>query len=268
MRSVKAIGEIRCSAILIGWIAAVIFGCGENTGPQDGSQLEQRGNVQVSFSTQAPPGVAPVPRFSPVRTLGEDTLSSGPDTLILTSVEIVLRKIEIKPQETSDCDVLPDGCEEVEVGPVLIDLPLGPGADSIFVIEVPSGTYERIDFEVHKVSSGDPDDAAFLQGHPDFDGKSIRVRGRFNEQAYTFESDLDVEQELDLVPPMVIGGAGAETNVTIRMGVDAWFRSATGALVDPATANKGGVNESTVKESIKQSVKAFEDPDEDGIEGD
>jgi hypothetical protein len=48
--------------------------------------------------------------------------------------------------------------------------------------------------------------------------------------------------------------------------VSTWFRSATGALIDPATANKGGLNESEVTENIKDSFKAFEDEDRDGDE--
>jgi hypothetical protein len=34
--------------------------------------------------------------------------------------------------------------------------------------------------------------------------------------------------------------------------------------VDPATGNKGGANESLVKENIKQSIEAFEDENHDG----
>jgi hypothetical protein len=39
-------------------------------------------------------------------------------------------------------------------------------------------------------------------------------------------------------------------------------------LVDPNTANKGGQNESVVKENIKTSFKAFEDEDRDGDDSD
>ncbi len=115
------------------------------------------------------------------------------------------------------------------------------------------------------MSGGDPTDAAFLQAHPTFDGLSIRAQGTFNGQAFTFETDLDVEQELSLAVPMAVDETTA-TNVTVRVDVSTWFRSAGGALIDPATANPGGQNESEVKDNIKDSFKAFEDEDRDGDE--
>jgi hypothetical protein len=239
--------------------AALVAACSDPTA------LELQGGVAVSFATQAPAG-APAPPLSRAGAL-DDTLTSGADTLILTSVQLVLREIELKALETADCDAVPEpaGCEEVEVGPVLVDLPLTPGAEQEFAIELPSGTYSRIDFEVHKISADGEEDAAFRQAHPEFVEKSIRVLGTFNGQAFTFESDLDVEQELDLVPPMVVGET-TSTNVTIRVDVSTWFRAPGGGLVDPATANKGGQNESEVTQNIKDSLHAFEDSDGDGEE--
>ena len=47
-----------------------------------------------------------------------------------------------------------------------------------------------------------------------------------------------------------------------------WFRDGSGALVEPTSANKGGLNEGLVKENIKNSIDAFEDEDEDGDDSD
>ena len=237
--------------------AVIIVACSDPTA------LEHRGGVAVSFSTQGTTGGA-APALSRMGLL-DDTLGIGTDTLILTSVEIVLREIELKAVETADCDTEPEpaGCEEVEIGPVLVDLPLTPGAEQQFVIDVPAGTYSRIDFEVHKISSDDPEDAAFRQAHPDLVEKSIRVMGSFNGVAFTFETDLDVEQELTLVPALLVSES-TDLNVTILVDVDTWFVAAGGSLIDPATANKGGDNESEVKENIKDSLHAFEDDDGDG----
>ncbi len=250
--------------VLYMWLlgAVALAACSDTT------EVALRGGVHVSFATQSPTAGAPAPSFSRAAAM-DDTLIVGPDVLILTSVEVVLREIELKRAETADCDAEPEpaGCEEVEVGPVLVDLPLAQGADQQFSIEVPSGTYSRIDFEVHKLSGDDPGDAALVQAHPEFDGLSIRALGTFNGQPFTFETDLDVEQELDLMPPMLVGETTA-TNVTVRVDVSTWFRTATGALIDPATANKGGENESEVKDNIKDSFKAFEDQDQDGDERD
>ena len=228
----------------------------------DPTQLEMRGGVAVSFATRSPTltsghaaGTAAV--------LLDDTLVTGSDTLIISRARLVLRNIELKPQETVSCDGnTGPGCEEIELGPFLADLPLAQGAQQEFAVEVPAGAYSRIDFEVHKVGD-DPADLAFLAQHPEFEDISIRVDGTFNGSSFVFTTDLNEEQELALVPPLVITDT-TSTNVTILVLLDSWFRTPAGALIDPASANKGGVNEGLVTENIKQSLDAFEDSDSDG----
>lgn len=241
----------------------VVAACGDGTGPGR--------NLSLSFATRLPTGAQAAgraPAFGAAVT-GADTLTDGTNTLIITKAEIVLREIELEPVEVADCDVSPEpaGCEEFEAGPVLVDLPLGPGAVQQVAIDIPVGSYKEVEFEIHKISKDAPDEAAFRTAHPEFVEKSIRVQGTFNGQAFTYETDLDVEQELDLATPLVITDATTSTNLTVRVGLAAWFRALDGGLVNPASGNKGGQNESLVKENIKQSIEAFEDHDHDGDEG-
>ncbi|MBI2537305.1 MAG: hypothetical protein HYW06_10175, partial [Gemmatimonadetes bacterium] len=102
----------------------LVAACSDGTGP--GTSLA------LSFSTRLPAGAAApsrAPSFGAAVT-GADTLTDGTNTLIITKAEIVLREIELERQDVVDCDVEPEpaGCEEFETGPVLVDLPLGPGA--------------------------------------------------------------------------------------------------------------------------------------------
>ncbi len=235
---------------------ALLASCGEGTGPGGGLK-----NVAVSFATQGTPGTAPQARVE--RASGSSQASA---TLILESVELVLREIELKRVETTDCDTATDSdaCEKFETGPVLVPLPLDGTVTTQVAIDIPNGTFDEVEFEIHKVSSDGAEDAAFRQAHPDFVDISIRATGTFDGQTFVFETDLDVEQELDLAPPLVVGEDGGSTNVTILVDVDAWFRDGSGAQVNPATGNKGGENESVIKENIKVSIEAFEDEDKDG----
>lgn len=213
--------------------------------------------VQVSFATQPTGGVA-----ASVTGLLGDTIVEGGDTLVLTSVEVVMREIELKRVETSDCTG-GDECEKFDAGPVLVSLPLTPGAQQRFALDsVPDGSYNEIEFDVHKPDDGDPQDQAFISANPDFAEISIRVRGTFNGASFEYTTDLDVEQELALVPALTIT-AGVSINVTVFVDVRTWFVVA-GSLIDPATANKGEVNESAVANNIKDSFKAFEDDDRSG----
>lgn len=242
--------------------SAALVACSDGAGPNQ--------PLSLSFATRRPAGAASAALSPSFSIAASDPISDGTNTLVITKAEIVLREIELERQEVADCDVEPEpaGCEDFETGPVLVDLPLGPGAEQLVAIEVEPGTYTEVEFEIHKVSSGDPEDAAFRQAHPEFVDKSIRVQGTFNGQAFTFETDLDVEQELDLVPPLVVAEDATATNLTIMVELAAWFRAADGKLVNPASGNKGGVNEGLIKENIKQSIEAFEDDDRDGDDRD
>ncbi len=252
---------MRNTILLLGVGCAITLACADST------NVQLRGNVAVSFATRSPQAAAlPPVSLTSARGARDDTLTSGADTLIISRAQIVLREIELKPVETPACDTESSGCSDIEIGPVLVDLPLAPGAVRQFQVLIPPGDYDEIEFDIHKVDDDDPDDAAFRQQHPDFVDLSIRVQGTFRGQPFLFESDLNVEQELDLSPPLMVE-ATTSTNVTIRVNLGEWFRTATGALVDPATANKGGPNESLVTENIKRAIEAFEDEDEDGDEG-
>ncbi len=237
--------------------AVLVAACSDAAGPA------QEAGVSLSFTAGAGPAAASGALFS----MASDTLSDGQsNVLILTQVEVVLREIELKRQSAPGCDDLPgdDDCEKFEVGPVLLDVPLNGETGTLITIMPDPDTYDEIEFEIHKISSSDEEDAAFRAAHPDFAGKSIRVQGSYNGQPFTYETDLDVEQEFDLAPPIVVTAEMTSTNVTVLLGVDSWFRDGSGDLVNPQDGNKGNQHESLVKENIKQSIEAFEDHDSDG----
>lgn len=217
--------------------------------------------VGFALSTRATPVAAPglgtaAPFMSEVYT---DT--SG-DTLSLDSVFVVVRKLELKRTVAIACDSLStseDGCEELKLGPFLIDLPLGTaGAERQFTVAIDTGTYSKVEFEIHQAESGD---AAFLAAHPGYSGVSIRVVGQFNGTPFTYTTGLDVEQEIEFATPIAV--TDGATTFTLFVDLATWFKNGA-TLVDPATAGASGVNESLVHENIKNSFKAFEDDNHDG----
>jgi hypothetical protein len=213
--------------------------------------------VAVSFTATTPTGSAALP---------DGAAAPAAPALVLTSVEIVLREIELRRSDTSDCDALgenDDGCATFEAGPVLVSIPVDGSVSQEFSLGITEGSYTKIEFDIHKVSSGDEADAQFLVQNPTFEDLSIRVVGTFDGQAFVFETDLNVEQELDFSPALQID---ASTNITIEVGLDGWFVDGSGVTVNPETGNKGGANENLIKDNIKNSIEAFEDSDRDGIE--
>src|SRR5258706_10620010 len=219
----------------------------------------------------APVGIAATPQ---VTTAGDSTvIALGNDTIILRSVELVLREIELKAVEDAACDTIADNddCEEFETGPVLVSLPLGATAtETMISVSAPAGQYDKLEFKIHKPS--DSDQAAVIAAHPDFNGVSIRVTGTYSQagtrSALVFTSDLDAEQEVELRPPLTVS-AGAGTDVTLRVDVATWFLNAGGtALVAPAPRNTGQPNEGVVGDRIEASFDAFRDEDHDGHDDD
>ena len=189
------------------------------------------------------------------------------DTLVLTRVALVVRKVELKRQFVPGCPIDGpgvDGCHEFQAGPFLLDLPTDGDLSTIVTIDVPPGTYDELEFEIHKPDDDTPIDQAFLNAHPDFEDVSIRVEGWYNGAWFVFTQDMNESQEIDLLPRLVVGDSPASTNVTLSLDVSAWFVSGSGELVDPRTANKGGDNEKLVEDNIERSIDAFEDRDRDG----
>jgi len=183
--------------------------------------------------------------------------------LVIDKVERVRRKIELhRASATADCGTgVTDDCEELEIGPTLVDVPLGtPGAARAFSVDLAPGTYDKVEFQLHQASS---DDAAFVQAHPEMAGASVRVTGTYNGTDFIYTGQFDAEMEFELSSPLVANETGA-TDLTLFLNLDNWLRNSGGALLDPASANSGQANQGVVEDNIKQSLKTFEDEDHDG----
>ncbi len=201
----------------------------------------------------------------------ELVLNDSSNELIITSAELVLREIEFeRDDDDSDCDDdsgRDDACEEFEVGPRLVSLPLDGSVDVELVAELPEGVYDEIEVDVHKVS--DSDDAGFIADNPDLLNSSVRVRGTWNGAEFTFTSDVDEEREIELDDnPIVVEAGGTPVSVTLSIDVATWFTDASGTLIDPRTALDDGPNEDRVEDNIESSIDGYEDDDRDGLEDD
>jgi hypothetical protein len=222
-------------------------------------------SASAAFST-----VAAAPS---VAATGDSTvIMLGNDSIIIRSAQLVLRKVELKRSDVASCDAVAgnDDCEEFETGATLVTLPLGSATISQQVsVAAPPGTFNALEFEIHKPSSSE--DAAFIAANPDFATISIRVTGTYSQagtrSAFTFTSDVDQNEEATLPSPVTVQ-AGQGLNVTLRVDISGWYlNAAKTALVDPASANQGGANESVVANNIQTSFQAFEDDNHDGLEG-
>lgn len=242
------------TAALLGVVA-----CGDATGPTSGD------SVTLS-ATSGGSGSASTSRAGPSFSIEQ---SDGTNSLTLTRVAVVARDVELEAvdAECAEEDGEETGCRDFESGPVLLELPLDGDVATVATVDVPEGTYDEVEFNIHRPTRGSEEDNALLQSHPDFEEVSIRVEGDYNGDSFVFEQDLMETQERTLSPALEVAGDGSSVNLTLRLDVTTWFTDGDGGLVDPETANKGGSNENLVEENIKTSIDVFEDADRDGREG-
>ncbi|HEU5042013.1 MAG TPA: hypothetical protein VFT84_14385 [Gemmatimonadales bacterium] len=230
----------------------------------DGGSPAPAGDASLSFNLAT--RAVPVAAASAALAAPESYTDGAGNILVFDRVQLVLREVELENDAANDaCELAggSDDCAEVEVGPFLVDLPLGtPGAARAFTADIPAGTYDEVQFKIREPDD-DAADAAFRAAHPDFVDVSVRAEGSYNGVPFVFVSRLEAELELDLVPPLVVDGT-ATTDLTLMVDLGAWFSAADGTLVDPATANQGGANQELVAGNVARAFDAFEDHDHDG----
>ncbi len=119
-----------------------------------------------------------------------------------------------------DDDGNDEDCDELRIGPYLLDLPLGAGPARSFSVELPAGSYREVKFKVHKANT--TDDAAFVAANPEFDQRSVRVVGTYNGVPFVFTSDVTANQEAEFNPPLTVDGTTA-TDLTLFVDLSSWF---------------------------------------------
>lgn len=227
---------------------AIAAGCSDSTAS---------GRVPLALSVSTKPMTA-----SAVAAINPDLLvTSATDTLDLTSATIVLSKVELKGTSTSTCTTKEtEDCSELELSPMLVTVPLGAISQLDLGSVVPAGTYHELSFNVDAVQSGDTAGAAFLTAHPDYANVSLRVQGTYKGQSFVYNSNQDIEFEMEFATPVVIGGSSSP-NLTIALDAGSWFKDASGNVLNPSDP----ANASTIDNNIKNSFHAFEDDNHDGV---
>ena len=231
--------------------------------------------VALSFAAR---GDAATDGSGAAPTSGGTIVVSGTDTLRLTSVRLVIDELELSTSTTtSTCtddssgddsggddsgnhaSSSSDDCFEIESGPFLIDLPMNGSVTSALSMQIPAGSYHKLEMKLRRADSGD--DRAFVAAHPEMAGIAVLVQGSYRGVPFTWRGDLRADLEMHFSPALVVDGTG---NVTVNIDVGRWFRSGTGAIIDPATAGVGTGSHLTIAQNIGASFGAFEDDDHDG----
>lgn len=245
-----------------------VAACGDSTAPAAGPSQP----VSVSFTT--------APTASSGSASASLAVSLGADALVVQRVQLVLARVELERAGGSCTSAEAAGddsghadddgaCAELELAPSVADVPVDGTTATALSVAIPAGSYAGFEAKVRPVETSGRRGAgssAFLAAHPELAGVSVRVQGTFNGRAFTYTGAPQAGIESRFSPALVVDEAGAASgrNITVHADVAAWFRSPSGAVVDPASANAGGPNAGLVADNIRRSFRAFRDDDRNG----
>lgn len=260
--------RINSFSISTGLLAcAALAGCAADSTSPNGTGARA---VSISFAATAANSASA--SLSPSGVL---LSSASADAITITKVELVVARLELQRVGatcTSDASAGDDdhgddnSCAELELAPSVVDLPVDGSVASKLQVAVPAGTYSALEAKIRPIRTNNGNDgrgtSAFLTAHPDLAGVSIRVTGTFNGKPFVYTGSPKAEFETSFNPPVTVDSTGV--NLTVQVDLSTWFRTSSGTLIDPATANAGSANAALVSDNIRRSFKAFQDDDHDG----
>jgi hypothetical protein len=228
-----------------------------------------RHNVQLSFTTNSTLTGGAANRVAADLVVGAD------NELVLQKVQLVFGKLELDRDGTADCvgeiddehdddgdansgDVNND-CEEVELDPLLVDVPVDDALHPVINVPLPEGTFRELEAKLEPARDRF---TTFNAANPNLVGKSVRVEGTFKGTSFVFTSPVRAKLEMDFDPALVIDAT--TRNATVAIDVRKWFLNPDGTVIDPTTATAGTMNLLQIENNIRRSFHAFEDEDEDG----
>lgn len=215
--------------------SAFVLACGDTIGPAEG------GNVTIGFAVTSAQSaalgvVAAAPADLP---FDGDNGNLSVEEIWLVVDEFKLERVDGACEEVTEAEE--DECEEFELGPFFVSVPLEGDGIGEASVDVEPGTYEELKFET---KAPDDDGGALLaeiqSNH--FDDwpaeASMVVIGTFTPtegeavsfKAY-FNAEVKVELEFPDDDPMVVA-EGGELSVTVFVDPAIWFANDDGSVDD------------------------------------
>lgn len=242
------------TARIVALTAALLLGCSDDpAGPSDGAGVKLNvfartgGDVQASIEPAAA------------------ALSSSAVTSVdISRAAVVLGAVKLETAGGSTQDFV---LEESRV----IELDLSGEAVTAVVVDPPAGTYKEVEISVDKLEPGNPAEQPLIDAHPELADASVVVEGTVRteadgEEAFTFATPLDADVEVVLSPLLEVSSEDEGEGVRVFalvLDLGAWFDDGAGGLLDPTDASA----RSAIEAAMGASFDAFEDDDEDGVEG-
>ncbi len=177
--------------------------------------------------------------------------------ITITSAKIVLGEIEIENSSQDSMDFKSNT-------PRVVSLDLTGATTNLGAVSIPFGTYEELEYEITKLT---PQDTAVYNANPDLQGYSLSIRGYVDgdtNAAFTFKSAIEVEQEQEFSPPLVVNENSPLVVLMISIDTRMWFSDGVGTFLDPRDPQ----NQQAIERNIRASINAYQDNDDDDDDDD
>jgi hypothetical protein len=209
-----------------------VFGCGDSMV----SPLSQRnsiGNLTLSLKSSGS---------------GND----DPLNIVIDQAKLLVKKVEFEVQGT-------ENESEVEEGPFVINIDLAGGVKEISAGTIPSGTYDKVKFQIHKPDDNEtPPDPEFKDGNSGNQRYSFIIKGTINGEPFVYKSKKSIDLSIDLVSPVNV--QNIQNNITVLLTQRIWFLI-NGNTVDPREPS----HENEIDDNLKNSFsQAYKDDDRNG----
>ena len=175
--------------------------------------------------------------------------------LILDTVKVLINNIKLKIASSSDTT-------DFKPGPYVLYLNFNTGVNFIGSGYIPVGTYDKVQFDIHKLGSTEPaPDPEFR----DTNGVtySVIAKGTYNNVGFIFKTDKGAKQKLNFPNALIV--TETRTNITLQVRPYIWFIDSNNEYMDPSNPANRNEIESNMIDNIKASFKAFKDDNKDGI---
>jgi len=203
-------------------------------------------SARVAFSVRYAMPVSALSR------LKKSVLQANIDSVTVDRARFLIRNVRLK-------SVIGDSIEFIS-DPMVIDLDLTSSEKVTAVRDVPAGTYNRLEFRIHRLDDDNPQDKAYFL-HPDFfdfvqDNRySMIIEGQVYESGsgspYIFKSRANEKQERFLNPAISIDEMSGNIAVVLAVYASEWFIDENGDVLDP----RDGSNESEISDNLRSSIK-------------
>ena len=185
------------------------------------------------------------------------TLTGSNGTLVITDVRFIVEKLKLEREEETcedtEAEEEREGCEEFEAAPFMVDLPLQGGVVDAARGVIPTGSYNKFEFEIKDLDLEDEGDEELdeeeraLQALGDeiraeFPGwpeeASMVATGQFTPEGgepkpFTTFMKAEVEIELEFEEAVDLAQL-AEKALTVQIDPEAWFTEADGSVLNLA----------------------------------